>query len=1302
MNRTLLQRCLIPTLLAMLAGCGTDAAVTGPSITAGQGDSDGGSVDGAGTDEDSIGGADSAETGGSADDVGGGGDSITGEEIDVGGGDSDTITPDDIDVGGGDSDTTTPDDIDGSGGDSDTTTPDDIDGGDSDTTTPDDIDGGSGSSDVIEPSDTSDGTVQPACKTDADCKDSVKLDVCHVAVCSAGTCTAGAAQDGSACDDGSACTEKDACQGAACVGAAKSCDDSNPCTDDACDDASGKCTSLPAKDGATCNDGDACTAKDGCKEGKCVGVAKGQGGEPACDDGNPCTDDGCQPTSGCVFQNNDKPCGDNDKCFAGSTCKDGACTGGSNIACDDGKLCTDDACDKNTGKCSYTPNSAPCEDGDKCTTGDVCTAGACKAVKTVTCNDTNACTDDACDPTTGQCLATAKVDGVACDDGNACSEKDACKAGACKAGDATTCNDGNPCTDDGCDPKNGCTKTPNKATCSDGSCKLGACAEGTCKLGDKVGCDDGNPCTTDACDTVANKCTYTAAANGSTCGAAGPCTEKSVCQSGKCEAGAKIDCDDANACTTDSCDAATGCKWVGNSAPCDDNDKCTTGDTCKNGACGKGTPLDVVKVCDDKNACTDDVCDAAKGCVNNPTTKPCDDGNICTENDTCKDSKCAGGGAKACDDGKPCTNDLCDPKTGDCSWSANTGACDDGDACTDKDTCAQGKCAGGAKVCDDNNPCTTDTCNKTGGACVFAPVASTTPTPCDDGSKCTTGDACQAGKCVGASASPCNDGNACTTDSCDPASGDCSFAPNTAGCDTGDKCTFGDTCKNGKCIAGSAKTCDDGNTCTTDSCSAETGACNFKAVADATACTDGIECTAKEACKEGKCVAGDSSLCLVYSDTFECADAGKSWALDAPEGKKVVWAVDQTPAGVGTAQFGCNLNFNNGTNYCDAEGGGGPGGQNCQSPTGNATSPVIDGSKLKSAGRIRFNVYYDLDMCGGAASDRPQVQILAATGDTVLHSWIMQKTDNSQIWRLETRIVNEIKGVKFRIRFGLFNPSGTCGNIGKGYFVDNLIVDDQIGPEVCTDGVDNDGNGQIDCADIVCKGKGTCAEVCDDGKDNDSDDAIDCKDSDCAQALACTTSTIYSQAFECGATGWTFAQMTPAVAWAFDATPAAVKPYAGECTLNFNNGTNFCGTGATCSSGNSSNASAGMASLGQQIDATGYTKVYAQYWSYKDTEQPSQYDRAWLQATTDNFAGCCAATVSCGNLPNTCNTANTATSLVPSDLASDLKAWKLITVDLTKFAGKKFNVRFRFSSADGQNNAGTGWFVDDLKILGSK
>ncbi len=1297
MFRHSLQRWFVPSLVAILAACGTDAAVTGPSISAGQGDGDSGSVDGASTDEDSGGGAETADAGGTTDEVDGGsvgedgiGDAIAGEDIDGGGGDSDATTDEEIDGGGGgDSDTVSPEEIDGGGG--------------SDVTTVEEVDGGSSNSDVSEPIDAADGTVSPGCKADADCKDFMKLSACNVAACVAGTCQAIPVADGTACDDGSACTEKDACQGAACVGAAKSCDDGNPCTDDACEDAGGKCTSLPSADGSSCTDGDACTAKDGCKEGKCLGVLKGQGGEPSCDDGNPCTDDGCQPSSGCVFQNNDKPCGDSDKCFAGSTCKAGACTGGSNIACDDGKPCTDDTCDKNTGKCAYTPNSAPCEDGDKCTTGDVCTAGACKAANTTTCNDNNACTDDSCDPSNGQCVAKAKVDGVTCDDGNACSEKDACKGGACKGGDAITCNDGNPCTDDGCDPKAGCTKTANKAPCSDGSCKLGTCADSACKLGDKVGCDDGNPCTKDACDTVANKCTYTAAANGSTCGVAGPCTEKSVCQSGKCEAGAKVDCDDGNPCTNDSCDATAGCKWVGNSAPCDDADKCTAGDICKNGACAKGTPLDVAKTCDDKNPCTDEVCDAAKGCLSNPTTKPCDDANICTENDACKDGKCAGGGAKACDDGKPCTNDLCDPKTGACNWSANTGACDDADACTEKDTCAQGKCAGNAKVCDDKNVCTTDSCTKATGACAFAPVATGTPTLCDDGSKCTTGDACKAGTCVGAAASPCNDGNACTTDSCDPATGDCGFAPNTAGCDTGDKCSFGDACKNGKCVAGDSKTCHDGNGCTVDSCNADTGACTFKAVANATACTDGIECTTKEACTDGKCVAGDSSLCVAYSDTFECADAGKSWVLDAPEGKKkVTWAVDQTPAGIGTAQFGCNLNFNDGTDYCDPEGGGGPGGQNCQSPTGNATSPVIDGSKLKSAGRIRFNVYYDLDMCQNAASDRPQVQILAETGATVLHSWIMQKTNFSQQWRLETRIVNEIKGVKFRIRFSLFSPSGTCGNIGKGYFVDNLIVDDQVGPEVCTDGIDNDGNGQIDCADITCKGKGACAEVCDDGKDNDSDDAIDCKDSDCAQALACTTATIWSQAFECGTTGWTFAQMTPTVAWAFDATPAAVKAHVGSCTLNFNNGTNFCGSGASCSSNGGSNASAGTASLGEQIDASGYTKVYAQYWSYKDTEVSTQYDRAWLQATTDNFAGCCAATINCNNLPNTCNTDNTGTVLVPSGAESDLKAWKLITVDLTKFAGKKFNLRFRFSSGDIQNNGGAGWFVDDLKILGSK
>ena len=1258
---------LCTAILAATAACGgEDSSIQGPTLTS-DATTDAGdvSIDTAGGDT-----GDDTAMGG---DTSGRTDDATVEDTGTAGTDDATVE----DTGTAGTDDATVEDTSGS----------------TDDATVEDTSGSTDDATVEDTSGSTDDAGSTTCKEVADCNGKLTLSPCQVAACTDGVCNAAVKADGTACDDGSTCTENDTCSQGSCVGAAKVCDDGNPCTNDICDDLTGKCATAPVTDGEACDDGDACTEKDACAEGKCKGGAK------ACDDGNPCTDDSCNPTSGCVVVNNDKPCGDNNKCFAGGKCADGACTGASKVACDDGNPCTDDTCDSGTGNCKYSANTAPCEDGDKCTTGDVCANSACKAAKITACDDGNPCTDDSCDKTTGQCTVAPKVDGVACDDGDKCSENDSCKGGTCKAGAAKFCDDGKLCTDDACDPKTGCTAKNNTAPCSGDACKLGACASGACVLGTKTGCDDGNPCTTDVCDTKTNSCTFTPVANGTVCGDGTPCVDKSTCAAGKCQPGAKIDCDDGNPCTNDTCDPATGCKWTGNKAPCDDGDKCTTGDACNNGSCAKGTPLDVAKACDDGNPCTDQACDSGKGCLNPANSAPCDDGSICTSNDACKDGKCQGGDAGKCDDGKPCTNDLCDPKTGDCSWSANTGACDDGDPCTANDACAAGKCAGTAKSCDDSNNCTTDSCDAKTGACLNVAVAGTVA--CDDGSKCTKDDTCKDGKCTGGGAPVCDDGNACTDDTCDPATGNCSFGPNSAPCNNGDKCTFGDTCKNGKCITGSSQSCDDGTSCTTDSCDAVTGACKFTPVADGTACTDGFACTTKEACAAGKCVAGDTSACAVFTDTFECADAGKGWTLDKPQGKNVIWAVDQTPAGIGTAQFGCNLNFNDGTDYCDATGGG------CQTPSGNATSPVIDGTKLKSSGRIRFNVYYDLDTCFNGQTDRPQMQILAETGNTVLHTYVMSTSGNNlKQWRLETRIVPEVKGQKFRIRFNLFNPNAFCGNAGTGYFVDNLIVDDQVGPEVCDDGVDNDGNGQIDCADVTCKGKGACVEICDDGKDNDFDDAIDCKDSDCAQNIACTTTTIWSQAFDCGDIGWNYASMNQAVAWAIDGTPAAVVPQTGKCSLNFNNGTNFCGTGPNCTSNQSSNASAGTASWSKKIDATAYTKVYATYWSYIDAEpltnQTLNFDRGWLQATTDNYAGCCGATINCQNGQlNTCNTNGTATYLAPRT-AADQKKWQKVTVDLTKFAGKQFDLRFRFSSGDGQTNNGAGWFVDDLTVLGSK
>jgi hypothetical protein len=61
---------------------------------------------------------------------------------------------------------------------------------------------------------------------------------------------------------------------------------------------------------------------------------------------------------------------------------------------------------------------------------------------------------------------------------------------------------------------------------------------------------------------------------------------------------------------------------------------------------------------------------------------------------------------------------------------------------------------------------------------------------------------------------------------------------------------------------------------------------------------------------------------------------------------------------------------------------------------------------------------------------------------------------------------------------------------------------------VCDDGVDNDLDGAVDCADSDCAADLSCAEPedCADGVDNDLDGAVDCDDSDCASEPVCAIS----------------------------------------------------------------------------------------------------------------------------------------------------------------------------------------------------
>ena len=61
-------------------------------------------------------------------------------------------------------------------------------------------------------------------------------------------------------------------------------------------------------------------------------------------------------------------------------------------------------------------------------------------------------------------------------------------------------------------------------------------------------------------------------------------------------------------------------------------------------------------------------------------------------------------------------------------------------------------------------------------------------------------------------------------------------------------------------------------------------------------------------------------------------------------------------------------------------------------------------------------------------------------------------------------------------------------------------------PGECTDGADNDFDGDYDCNDSDCAGSPDCLESdCGDGADNDQDGDFDCDDSDCADTPECAT-----------------------------------------------------------------------------------------------------------------------------------------------------------------------------------------------------
>jgi hypothetical protein len=350
-------------------------------------------------------------------------------------------------------------------------------------------------------------------------------------------------------------------------------------------------------------------------------------------------------------------------------------------------------------------------------------------------------------------------------------------------------------------------------------------------------CDDGKPCTLDTCPTNSGVCVHKVGAGYCGCASSADCQTGSKCLASRCLMGECVHhndnkkcpiqfggegCADSDNCTLNLQEGEYACANLdllhctdtcAADQDCDDTNPCTA-DKCTGGWCEHSTvaacaiPCSSTGTCDDDNSCTTDSCTGGH-CVNTAIVNcclapgSCLDNNLCTL-DFCRaaDHQCVSV-AVPCVDDKACTSDGCDPASGACQFtvlpSCSTGAC------------------GSATPCDDGNPCTCDACTAA-GACVFTAIPN----------------------CAYCTTAGCSDDNPCTVDLCDW-TGQCQHV-GLAGCLTTPCLAYGKCKGMTKCIAGecealdsnnwpgawcdlnsctpcnSAKTCDDADAGTVDSC----------------------------------------------------------------------------------------------------------------------------------------------------------------------------------------------------------------------------------------------------------------------------------------------------------------------------------------------------------------------------------------------------------------------------------------------------------------------------------------------------
>lgn len=734
---------------------------------------------------------------------------------------------------------------------------------------------------------------------------------------------------GTPCNDGQFCTINDACDGLGnCLGDPRDCSGlSNQCNQGGCDEGVDQCVALPANQGGSCDDGLYCTTGETCQSGNCTG-----GRDLDCEDSDPCTIDACDEANDrCDHQLVPNPGAEG--VWVGGTCSDGVdndcdrlvddadpdCLECQNDGdCDDSNPCTVNTCQDNHCSTALVTDGTSCDDGRYCTDPDTCTGGICSGPNRDCSAQSDQCNQGVCNESAGRCEGQPIREGQACDDGVYCNVDEICQSGNCTGGRARDCGVvADDCNSGYCDEGAGeCRKQPanegggcsdglfctDPDTCSGGTCSgpprdcsgfADQCNDGVCdEAGDActqqprslgMPCDDGIYCNgSDQCNGsggcaihAGDPCAGGAPCNrtcnegdencfaplGTQCGspAATDCTDADSCDgSGTCRPNDKsvgTTCDDGIYCNgTDQCDGSGNCSLhSGNPCPgrvCDEaNTQCVDclADTdcppcqwCRNGACQNQPDGSDVKGDCAPGACNSGLCDGTGSCGYASAGTPCGSGleSTCDHADQCD-------GSGNCDpnyapSGTPCPDDL---------------------YCNGEETCdGAGVCQPGA------DPCPETSCNETTDQCA----------DCVANEQCGFCQWCQGGVCQDQPddadvKNECPPGD-CLTGLCN-GSGGCGVDPGGTPCDGGDGDWCNSTCDGGGNCTGTPVSCpDDGNLCNgPEYCNTSSGSCQSGPNLPASTYCDGnelITCdgngnvTGSEVCPNGCDSAADPNECF--------------------------------------------------------------------------------------------------------------------------------------------------------------------------------------------------------------------------------------------------------------------------------------------------------------------------------------------------------------------------------------------------------------------------------------------------------